>query len=79
MMYAEIRTLPNVQLGPKPILTIMSWFNPDMKPALEVFYQFDRPFVLDHSKYKRAFGAQPTAHKEAIRQTVSWVKEEQAS
>jgi nucleoside-diphosphate-sugar epimerase len=79
MMYAEFGTQPNVQFGPKPILTVMSWFNPDVKPALEVFYQFDRPFVLDHSKYKRAFGAHPTAHKEAIRQTVSWVKGEQAS
>ena len=78
IMYAETGTEPDVQVGPKPILTIMSWFNPDMKPALEVFYQFDRPFVLDHSKYKRVFGAQPTAHKEAIRQTVSWVKEDEA-
>jgi nucleoside-diphosphate-sugar epimerase len=75
LMYAEIGAEPNVQLGPKPILTIMSWFNADMKPALEVFYQFDRPFVLDHSKYEKAFGAQPTAHTEAIQQTVSWVKE----
>lgn len=71
MMYDEIGAQPNVQVGPKPILTIMSWFNPDLKPALEVFYQFDRPFVVDHSKYARAFGAQPTPHREAIRATLA--------
>lgn len=78
MIYAQTGTTPNVQVGPKAILTIMSWFNPQIKPALEVFYQFDHPFVIDHSKYERAFGANPTAHDEAIRQTVNWVKQEQA-
>ena len=78
MMYAEIGGEPDVQVAPKPILTIMSWFNPDLKPALEVSYQFDRPFILDHSKYQKAFDARPTAHKKAIRQTVNWVKEQKA-
>ena len=79
MMYAEIGRQPNVQLGPKPILTVMSWFNPQLKPALEVFYQFDRPFVVDHSKFERAFGAQPTPHRQAIKATVDWLQDEQAN
>ena len=78
LLYEETGTEPNVQVGPKPILTIMSWFNAEMKPALEVFYQFDRPFVIDHSKYEKIFGANPTPHKEAIAQTVSWTKTDTA-
>ena len=76
MVYDQTGTTQNVQVGPKPILTIMSWFNAQMKPALEVFYQFDRPFVIDHSKYEKAFGAQTTSHKEAIAATVRWVEED---
>lgn len=76
MLYAETGTQPNVQVGPKPILTIMSWFNADLKPALEVFYQFDRPFIIDHSKFEKAFGAKTTPHKEAIAQTVAWARED---
>jgi nucleoside-diphosphate-sugar epimerase len=76
MVYAETGTEENVQVGPKPILTIMSWFNADLRPALEVFYQFDRPFIIDHNKYEKAFGAHTTPHKEAIAQTVSWAQQD---
>ena len=79
MVYAETGTAQNVQVGPKPILTIMSWFNSVMRPALEVFYQFDRPFVIDHSKFASTFGASPTPHKEAIAQTVAWVRQDLAN
>lgn len=79
MLYAETGTAPNVQVGPKPILTVMSWFNAAIRPALEVYYQFDRPFVIDHGKYEAAFGSNPTPHKEAIAQTVAWVRQDLAS
>ena len=76
MVYEETNTAQNVQVGPKPIITMMSWFNPSMRPAVEVFYQFDRPFVIDHSKYENAFGANPTPHAQAIAETVAWVRQD---
>lgn len=79
MLYAETVTEPNVQVGPKLILRIMSWFNADIRPALEVFYQFDRPFIVDHSKYEAAFGANPTRHEDAIARTVRWARTDLAN
>ncbi|MDH3306425.1 MAG: NAD-dependent epimerase/dehydratase family protein [Acidimicrobiia bacterium] len=79
MIYAETGTTPNVQVGPKPIIRVMSLFNAGMKPALEVFHQFDRPFVVDHGKYARTFGATPTPHAEATAATVAWVRQELAT
>ena len=79
ILYAETGTKQNVQVGPKPILTIMSWFNADLRPALEVFYQFDRPFTIDHSKYEKAFGADTTAHEDAAAETVSWARNDLAN
>lgn len=52
MIYAETGTTPNVQVGPRPILRIMSLFNADIRPALDVFYQFDRPFVVTTANLK---------------------------
>lgn len=75
MIYAETGTEPNVQVGPKAIIRLMSWFNAALKPALEVFYQFDRPFVIDHSKFAETFGARVTPHREAIAATVDWVRQ----
>lgn len=79
LIYAETGTTPNIQVGPKPIIRVMSWFNAAMKPALEVFYQFDRPFVIDHGKFSLAFGATPTPHEEAIAATVAWVRQDPAA
>lgn len=78
MIYAETGTEPNVQVGPKTIIRVMSWFNDAMKPALEVFYQFDRPFIIDHGKFAAAFGSSVTSHNDAIAATVDWVRRDQA-
>lgn len=40
----------------------------------EKLYQFQSPFVSDHSKYERAFGAETTPHPQAIRETLEWFK-----
>lgn len=74
MIYAETGTDAKVQVGPKAIIRLLSWFNADLKPALEVFYQFDRPFVIDHSKFANTFGATVTPHRDAIAATVDWIR-----
>lgn len=35
----------------------------------------DRPFIVDHSKYENAFGANPTTSQKAIQQTVAWFRD----
>jgi hypothetical protein len=35
-------------------------------------YQRTAPWVVDHSKFARAFGAQATPHTEAISATIDW-------
>ena len=76
MIYAETGTEPKVQVGPKAIIRVMSWFDAAMKPALEVFYQFDRSFVIDHSKFADTFGISVTPNRDAIAATVDWVRQD---
>jgi len=47
-------------------------FNQDVRAVREVLYQSENPWVVDHTKFERAFGASPTPHAEAIRATLEW-------
>ena len=78
MLYNEAESELKITAGTKTILTIMSWFNSSIKPALEVYYQFDRPFIVDHSKYENAFGANPTTNLNAIQKTIAWFRADAA-
>jgi nucleoside-diphosphate-sugar epimerase len=49
-------------------------FSPIMRELAEMLYEWERPYVVDHSKFERAFGAPTTAHREAIRETVAWFR-----
>ena len=39
-----------------------------------MIYEFEEPFVLDHSKFEEAFGENATLLKGAIGETVRWYR-----
>jgi len=45
----------------------------------EVRYQAQHPWLVDHSKYKRAFGGGTTPHHDAIDKTLEWFRQNSAS
>jgi nucleoside-diphosphate-sugar epimerase len=52
-------------------------FDPRARETTEMLYQWERPFVLDASKFQRAFGPfQPTPHHQAVATTVAWFQEQ---
>jgi hypothetical protein len=40
----------------------------------EMSYEFDEPFVVDHSRFDAAFGNGVTPHPQAISETVAWYR-----
>jgi nucleoside-diphosphate-sugar epimerase len=63
--------------GPESPRAVPSWllavgglFDPDVRAVREVLYQSKSPWVVDHGKFERAFGADPTPHEQAIRATL---------
>ena len=64
-----------LRVAPRPLISVMALFNPIMREIKEMLYEFEEPFVLDHSKFEQAFGSSPTPHAEAIRQTLDWYKQ----
>jgi nucleoside-diphosphate-sugar epimerase len=76
MIYKEAGQPPKFRAAPKFILTLMGLFNPVMREVKEMIYQFEMPFIVDHSEYDRVFGDfTPTPHEEAIRETMAWFRE----
>jgi nucleoside-diphosphate-sugar epimerase len=58
-------------------LGIAGVFNPRARESAELLYQWERPFVLDASKFQRAFGPfEPTPHRQAVATTVAWFREQ---
>ena len=58
----------------KLMLAIGGLFIPEAKETLEMMYEFDKPFIVDASKFEKAFGMKATPIREAIRETVHWYK-----
>lgn len=62
----KIQTLGGLALG------AASLFVPVLREVREMLYQFERPYVVDSSKFVKAFGNLHTPMEEALRQTLEW-------
>jgi hypothetical protein len=63
-----------VQVIPGWIIRALGLVNPTMRAVAEQLYQSEHAFVVDHGKFARAFGAEPTPHAEAIQRTLEWFR-----
>jgi nucleoside-diphosphate-sugar epimerase len=74
MIFEEVDKPARIQAAPKILLRAMGLFNPGMRELIEMLYEFEEPFVVDHSNFEQAFGEQATPLKEAIGETVRWYR-----
>jgi len=74
MIYREIGRPPKLRVVGRTLVAVMSWFSPMMREIREMAYQFEEPFVMDHSRFAQTFGSEPTPHEEAVRRTVAWYR-----
>lgn len=72
LVEAEIGRPIRVRTAGKWILRLIGLFNPAAGEVVEMLYEFNEPFVVDHSQYAAVFGAAVTPHPQAIRETVAW-------
>src|SRR5215212_8770916 len=76
MIFEEVGMPARLQVAPKILLRAIGLFNPGIRETIEMLYEFEEPFVVDDSKFERAFGEQATPLREAIQGTVRWYREE---
>jgi nucleoside-diphosphate-sugar epimerase len=65
---------PKISSMGKTMLTIGGLFIPEAKETVEMMYEFDRPFIVDSSKFEKTFGLKATPMQEAIKKTVAWYR-----
>ncbi|MBA2344342.1 MAG: NAD-dependent epimerase/dehydratase family protein [Rubrobacter sp.] len=75
MIFEEVGKPTRIQAAPKVLLRAMGLFNSGMREMIEMLYEFEEPFVVDHSDFTRTFGDHATSLGEAIRETVRWYRE----
>lgn len=63
---------PAVRGTPRWMLQAAGRFNPMMGEIAKIWYQFDRPFVMDSSAFTRTFGMAATPMDEALRATLEY-------
>ena len=49
-------------------------FHPRARESVEMIYEFEKPFIVESSKFERAFGVKATPIEEAIKATVAWYR-----
>jgi nucleoside-diphosphate-sugar epimerase len=65
----EAGTTPRIQAAPRLLIQGLGLFNPLMRELAEMLYEFEEPFVLDSSRFEKAFGYSATPLEEAVRVT----------
>jgi nucleoside-diphosphate-sugar epimerase len=74
MFYEEAGLKPNIQVMGRTMLRIAGVFMPIVRELDEIFYHYEKPYVVESDKIQRAFGIRPTPLREAVRQTLAWYR-----
>ena len=72
LVFTQLQRPPRLRVAPKVVIQVMGVVIPPMRAVAETLYQSEHPWVVDHSKFARAFGSQPTPHEDAIARTITW-------
>jgi hypothetical protein len=64
-----------LRAAPRWGIAFAARFNPTLRAVREQLYQSERPWVVDSSKFERAFGWHATPLPDAVTTTVAWFRD----
>jgi nucleoside-diphosphate-sugar epimerase len=71
-VFKEIGLPPQMSGMGGTMMRLGGLFIPEAREGVEMMYEFEKPFVVDSSRFERAFGVKATPLEESIRATVAW-------
>jgi nucleoside-diphosphate-sugar epimerase len=74
LLSKEVGHPVKARAGGKLILSLMGLFNPTLRETIEMLYEWEKPFIVDSSKFERAFGVTATPLETAVRETLAWCR-----
>jgi nucleoside-diphosphate-sugar epimerase len=72
LVYEAAGSPTRLRVLPPTLLGLLALVSPMLRAVREQQYQRDRSWVVDHSKFARAFGAEVTPHADAVALTLAW-------
>jgi nucleoside-diphosphate-sugar epimerase len=76
LAFEEAGQFPKMSGMGKFMMRIGGIFIPGARETVEMMYEFEQPFVVDHSKYTQAFGNHATSLHKGIQQTLAWYQQQ---
>jgi len=65
---------PRLRAAPRWGIAMAALFDPTLRAVREQLYQSERPWMVDSSKFERAFGWSATPLPDAVAATVAWFR-----
>jgi len=75
LLFNITETFPSVKTAPKIVVNLLALFNPIIKELKEVLPTYEKPYIVDHTKFEQAFGNHSTPHEKALKETVDWYRQ----
>ena len=73
-VFVAAGTTGGVSAMPRFMVSLVGMFNGTVRELKEMLYEFEEPFVVDSSRFEKAFGKTATPLDEAIATTVEWFR-----
>lgn len=67
---------PKMMAASGLLMRLVGLFMPEVREMIELEYEVVKPYVVDDSKFKQAFGDHSTPLREAIQQTAEWYRKQ---
>ena len=67
---------PRISTMGRFMMAIGGLFIPEAKESVEMMYEFEKPFVVDSSKFENTFGMRATPLRLALKETAAWYRQQ---
>lgn len=74
LIYHELGQTPKIRTMGRLLLTLGGLVIPEARESVEMLYEFERPFIVDSTRFEQTFGLLPTPTVDAIRRTLAWYR-----
>jgi nucleoside-diphosphate-sugar epimerase len=75
LFFATIDKPVQIRTMGRLMLAFGGLFVPEAREMVEMMYEFEKPFIVDSSKFVQVFGDIATPHEQAMQSTASWYRE----
>ena len=75
LVYQEVGLPAKASGVGKLMLSLAGLLIPGARESVEMLYEFEKPFVVDSSRFERAFGMKATPIADAVKATMAWYRQ----